>query len=233
MKHQYFGDENDYVKYGILRCIAAEELKVSVCWMLTPNDGSSDGKKTKYLSEPEQWKHHDHELYSHLALTLATPDGKHIRQIQNPAIISNTKFFDTLVPKPRQERRQWLCEISSAATGSDLVFFDPDNGIEVSTCPLGRKKSEKYVYWSELTEFWKCNCSLLVYQHFRRENHDKFISKLMGEMELQLPDCRVEALITRNVLFLLAAQPAHWPAIERMLARLENQWAPRVVRWQP
>src|SRR5689334_17138573 len=45
MKHQYFGDVNDYRKYGLLRSIQKEAgLRVAVCWMLTPNDGRSDGK---------------------------------------------------------------------------------------------------------------------------------------------------------------------------------------------
>ena len=233
MKHQYFGDVNDYAKYGILRCIAAEELKIGVCWMLTPNDASTHGKKTQYLSQPKQWQHHDSELFSHLALTLDAPDGKHVRHVQSPAVIPNAQFFDTPVPSSPQERRMWLREISRASIGSDLVFFDPDNGIEVPSRPFGRKNSEKYVYWGELTEFWKSNCSLLIYQHFPRFKKQKFIPNMLANMQTNLPCCRVEALVTGSVLFLFAVQPDHWPAIERMLARLESQWAPRVVRWRP
>ena len=35
MKNQYFGDINDYVKYGLLRVFSATH-RVAVCWMLTP-----------------------------------------------------------------------------------------------------------------------------------------------------------------------------------------------------
>ena len=38
MKHQYFGDANDYVKYGLLRCFAEPGFRVGICWMLTPED---------------------------------------------------------------------------------------------------------------------------------------------------------------------------------------------------
>ncbi|HEX8408058.1 MAG TPA: hypothetical protein VF883_04300 [Thermoanaerobaculia bacterium] len=43
MKNQYFGDVNDYVKYGMLRAFA-QEVSVAVVWMMTPDDGSTDGR---------------------------------------------------------------------------------------------------------------------------------------------------------------------------------------------
>ena len=36
MKNQYFGDVNDYRKYGLLRLLGrAGKVKIGVCWMLT------------------------------------------------------------------------------------------------------------------------------------------------------------------------------------------------------
>jgi hypothetical protein len=44
MKNQYFGDENDYKKYGLLRMLAGEvKMKTAVCWMLTPDVEVGDG----------------------------------------------------------------------------------------------------------------------------------------------------------------------------------------------
>jgi hypothetical protein len=34
--------------------------------------------------------------------------------------------------------------------GTDLIFFDPDNGMEVGSRPWGRRDSCKYLYWREL-----------------------------------------------------------------------------------
>ena len=45
MKDQYFGDINDYRKYGLLRAVVCTSgLRLMVAWMLTPDDGSTDGK---------------------------------------------------------------------------------------------------------------------------------------------------------------------------------------------
>jgi hypothetical protein len=44
MKNQYFGDINDYRKYGLLRMLQSSGGgRLLVAWMLTPDDGSRDG----------------------------------------------------------------------------------------------------------------------------------------------------------------------------------------------
>jgi hypothetical protein len=43
MKNQYFGDINNYRKYGLLRAVIhATRLRLLVAWMLTPDDGGSN-----------------------------------------------------------------------------------------------------------------------------------------------------------------------------------------------
>jgi len=56
MKNQYFGDIHDYRKYGLLRSIIeATQLRLLVAWMLTPDDGGSDGSRLSYLNKPLKW----------------------------------------------------------------------------------------------------------------------------------------------------------------------------------
>ena len=67
VKDQYFGDVNDYRKYGILRgLIEGSQLRLGVCWLRTVNDGRQDGEFRQYLQRPERWRHHDPELYDAL-----------------------------------------------------------------------------------------------------------------------------------------------------------------------
>ena len=61
MKNQYFGDVNDYRKYGLLRLLAHAGLKIGVCWMLT-EDGRKgarkrNGEQRRYLGEGKQQGH--------------------------------------------------------------------------------------------------------------------------------------------------------------------------------
>ncbi|MGA8572094.1 MAG: hypothetical protein ACLP7A_01900 [Desulfobaccales bacterium] len=62
MKNQFFGDINDFRKYGLLRVLTRStdsknndkksDLTLGVCWMLNPDDNTPHGKRTKYLQLP-------------------------------------------------------------------------------------------------------------------------------------------------------------------------------------
>ncbi|HUW95833.1 MAG TPA: hypothetical protein VMW58_08590 [Anaerolineae bacterium] len=44
MKNQYFGDINDYRKYGLLRILTnLGEIKTAVCWVRTPDGEPING----------------------------------------------------------------------------------------------------------------------------------------------------------------------------------------------
>ena len=67
MKDQYFGDINDYRKYGLLRTLGRSSgLLIGVCWLLTRDDGGGDDGLRNYLAKPSRWQHFDPELYDKL-----------------------------------------------------------------------------------------------------------------------------------------------------------------------
>jgi hypothetical protein len=208
MKHQYFGDVNDYVKYGLLRCFSQASLRIGICWMLTPDDKRPDGRKIQYLSQPAEWGAHDPSLFNHLSRTIDFPDGRDLRHIEGTAHIQHAKFFRNIVPDSHVERAIWFTKMLASLKGSDLVFFDPDNGIEVPSKAIGQKDSSKYIYWKELAETWRHAESLLVFQHFPRVKRDKYIPARVGEMQSHLPNSSVIPLRSSNVLFLLAYRVA-------------------------
>ncbi len=50
-----------------------------------------------------------------------------------------------------EERRRYFRRMLDLFREADLIFFDPDNGFEVRSKPIGRRDSSKYLYWHELT----------------------------------------------------------------------------------
>ena len=67
LKNQYFGDVNDYRKYGLLRCFQRAGCpKLLVAWMLTGDDGGRDGSRRSYLESPGRWREYDSVLYTGL-----------------------------------------------------------------------------------------------------------------------------------------------------------------------
>ncbi len=210
MKDQYFGDVNDYRKYGLLRALQAGGLGgLLVAWMLTGNDKRRDGNMREYLDRPDRWRHIDSQLYDGLRQVLQTADQPSVSLIHDAGLLPRTRFFSDIVPDDMVEREAWRRRLLLAAQGADLVFLDPDNGIEVKSKPVGRKDSSKYVTWSEIDQLWESGCSVLVYQHFTREKRQAFMERLSTELRQRTSAPLVAAFRTPHVLFLLAAQERH------------------------
>ena len=227
MKDQYFGDVNDYLKYGILRQLVSKGESLHVVWMLTPSDGTSDGKFTDYLHDPGAWRGYDPELFDLLRSEVVARDRRAVRGIEEWQGIE-AGFTSGIVPDDRVGRRKWSEETIGRVESGGLVFFDPDNGIEVPSRPIGRMGSSKYVYWSELEEAWGRGASLLVYQHFTRESRDQFLSRLGREFRTRLGVNRIWALRTPRVAFFLVPQEAWVPEAWRRSREIQSRWRGRI-----
>ena len=228
MKNQYFGDIHDYLKYTVLRVLAAFCCKpMLVVWMLTPDDRSTDGGKREYLDrrhpDAHRWSSLDPRLYSCLACLDRWGCTRTVEHVEKHALIHHARFFANPVPKDRVERNgAWIDSLVQHAKSCSLIFLDPDNGIEVHSVPKGRKRSEKYVYWNELECLWKKGKSILVYQHFPREDRTAFIRRITDKMRSRFHGSRVEAYQTKHVLFLWAIQNTCILSIENVLVSMKR-----------
>jgi len=236
MKNQYFGDINDFRKYGLLRAILGEgkpRFKMLVAWMLTEDDGRSDGKFTSYLNDSMNWERFDPVLYSALC-QLMSSSRRNVGLIEKSELLPEATYFSKITPDNRLERDQWFNNLESRSKGCDLVFLDPDNGLEIKSKPYGRKSSSKYLYWPEVESLWKNGKSLLIYQHFIREERSGFIQKLHGEFTSRTPESKIEAFSTANVVFFLVLQPNHAihlnPIVRNILKHWQGQITPSVIK---
>jgi hypothetical protein len=208
MKNQYFGDINDYRKYGLLRLLTdCGEIKTAVCWMLTPDDGLGDGGFTSYLEQPDDWRHYDEDLFDHLKRCVLDHGLRNVCEIENSDLLPSCRFCSTLVPDDREAREVYHKDALDSARGCELVFFDPDNGIGVESKPVGRKGSSKYLYWQEIVRLWKAGYSLLIYQHFPRVPRDPFIETKARQLADRTGAPLVISFRTPHVVFFLVPQP--------------------------
>lgn len=145
LKNQYFGDINDYRKYGILRGLVGKELNSLICWMLTSNDSRSDGKFIDYLTEPLKWKVFDTELYEILRELLLHKNQRDVRAVEEYSLIPRAQFIYTLIKDDLRSREVWKKELLLKYKSKDIIFFDPDNGIEVKSVQKGNQGSSKYI----------------------------------------------------------------------------------------
>lgn len=225
MKHQYFGDINDYRKYGLLRSIIrATGLRLLVAWMLTPDDGSTDGKFIAYLQQPKKWSEHDPALFHELKEALGSAQNRRVALIEKTDLLPNTEFFSNPTPDLGSDRGLWFRSLADMADRSDFVFLDPDNGLEVKSKPYGRKDSSKYLYWREVETLWASRKSLLIYQHFIHENRLKFIQRMLEALRTATSGSCVEAFSTPHVVFLMALQPEHQHLFQPIVGAVQENW---------
>jgi hypothetical protein len=227
MKHQYFGDENDYRKYGLIRALTgAGSLSVGVCWMLTPDDGRSDGRFTGYLQQPAH-RRHDPQLYDALSSAMAT-GVRHLDHVSRFDLLPGARFHSAIVPDQHSERTAYFQSAMIGLAGADLIFFDPDNGIEVPSTPHGRRESSKFVFWDELAAAYGAGHSVLVYQHYPREARATYVARRVAELREKTGAADVRTFSTIRVLFLLAAQERQRSAFTLGAQAVGSAWHPQI-----
>jgi hypothetical protein len=225
MKNQYFGDVNDYRKYGLLRILSGGgELSTGVRWMLTPSDGRGDGAFVRYLEQPRRWRAFDQDLYDFLVHCVHEGNERDVRLIERSELLPASLFHSCLLDDSPIERRRYFQEMLERFRGVDLIFFDPDNGFEVKSKPYGRKESSKFLYWREVYDAYYAGHSLLVYQHFARERRDTFVERIANELLSCTNVAAIYSFRTPHVVFFLAARPEHEEMFHRQAARIALVW---------
>jgi len=207
MKNQYFGDVNDYQKYGLLRILSGYgALKTGVCWMLTANDGRSNGKFVSYLDSPLKWRGFDPELYDSLSRTVKIDKKRQVGQAEIRGILPNTIFYEKLLEDDASQRQDYFFNTLRYFEDVDLIFFDPDNGLEIKSSKRGRKNSCKFLFWDEVEDAFNNGHSVLIYQHFPRKERTGFIKRISEELGSRLVVNEIFSFKTRNVVFFLVPQ---------------------------
>ena len=210
MKEQYVGDVNDFRKYALLRVLAQTgRLRVGVQWMLTPPDGRPDGSKVDYLQQPDRWRSYDPVLFDLLHRLVHLDGTRAIQHIEAAGIIPDAIYIKDILPDAAQARADAFRLAADRFRDTDLVFFDPDNGLDVPSIPRGRKGSSKYVYRDEVAATFAAGHSVLLYQHFPYKERRAFTAGL-GQELAELTGCASAwAFVTPHVLFLLLPRPEH------------------------
>jgi len=252
MQNRYFGDTGDFSKYGILHSAAQYMKRIGILWCLTDDENhNNDGKHIAYLNTDKghPFRACDPELYDSLKTLLIDADGKIITKNRRVALMSSlqilpnrTAFFEEMIPTHhdskcrKNEREDWFQRARQTLQDCDLVFCDPDNGIEVASVSKRAKKQFKYIYWDELKTLWTDKKSLIIYQHMQR---DKLHLTQVHERCCQL----VERLGTDVVLpltcprgtvrtYFLIPQPRHNKCFAKIYKEMTGKrWSHHIKPW--
>ena len=251
MQDRYAGDIGDFGKYGLLRALCGEDehgaaLDLGVLWYAFEGDrerAPNDGRRIDYLDPPdERLRECDPDLFQRMR-DIVSGGNRSISAVeQGGALPPRTLFHGeklhferTERPLARAKKRQdWLARGLDALEGADLVFADPDNGVEVPSVHPLVASGPKYAYYDDLIPCWDRGQSLIIYQHATRGGGGMGLQIALRIEELRehfddLPDPVVLRWrrISARAYFILPA-PDH---ADRLTARvrdfLNSEWGRR------
>ena len=253
VQNRYVGDLGDFGKFGLLRvlCSSGKAVGVSlpslgVVWYLVPNEThNDDGRFVDYLdlsaTNQERFRACDPFLYDALR-RIVLSGARNVATIQRGNILpSGTRFYGDFltfgdlrggsarVTLHRAKRRAtWLEGAFRATAACEVVFLDPDNGLEVGVGSY-QLRGPKYVFFDELLPFVQRDQSLLIYHHMaRRGTAVDQVNGRLAQIEDRLGRRAFALLYHRGsarAFFVVPAQ-RHWEALSsRAREFLESPWA--------
>ena len=186
MNDAFAGDIGDFGKFGLLRELVGgtPAIQLGVIWYYTGGDPTCD--------------RHDY-LRKHRLMACNPPLAERFRAMvaEGECTVACLEQFGILPPDTEyyrdrlnsRNRDVWWARALSKMEGCDLVFLDPDTGLEPREC-----KAE-HTRYSEAAALWKNGHSLVIYQHARQGvQFDTLLSDVSQRLRNELPGAQPETL---------------------------------------
>lgn len=188
MKNQYFGDRRDLFKYDLLLdLIEAHGFgNLTLVPMLTPDDGSGEGRLTQANCGGRR-----RALYDFFKTSIEShqQDIRRLHKIM-PMYGVDFKAFRDGVWFEHEHSAEYFDAVPSKYLTQSVVFVDPDIGLETGSPSYMRKQGlEKYLLYSDLVSIWKRfspNSVVVVYQHLQKDAR-----KRAGDVERRVRDLQI------------------------------------------
>lgn len=199
MQNRYSADVGDFGKFGLLRhLVAGKSYILGINWYLFPDEGhNEDGKFVCYLNKP-CFERCDTELHNKLKTVVET--NRSVYELEKIGIFDHkTIFFSDNVdfysdfPKNTKEhknkrlmlRKEWSMRASKILSNANVLFLDPDNGLQVPSCKsLSQKKSGKFAYFEEIKNQHQDKDFTVIYHHLNRhKNHGSHTQQIQDRAE--------------------------------------------------
>ena len=174
MRNELVADIGDYGKYGLLRSLFGRpelgeagnpnhDLRLGVVWYYRANE-EKDGNRLAYLFGPTPMHTALAQLdpFLHQCLKgLLYLDMRRVANVQQAGFLS-VAAINYFAGPVQGLRVNWIVDACTQMAGADVVFLDPDNGIE----PLGGG-DQKHARIDDLCRIYNSENgkSLIVYQH--------------------------------------------------------------------
>ena len=176
MQDRYAGDIGDYGKFALLRAMEAQGLTGGVNWYLAktlPSEIHDDGK----YRIPAQYENLNPELSAALNRIFDLREARSVQALEQARLLASSLFVNEAVPREIEQRKVWHQTALARLADCDIVFMDPDNGMNVKSVKPGSQKSPKYVWLHEVSDYVASGKSVIVYNHRPRKKAEDYLAE--------------------------------------------------------
>ena len=125
----------------------------------------------------------------------------------------------------RTARDPYFTNIPGEYLHKSLVFVDPDIGLEV------KEPTEKHLKYSEVEKLYHRmdeGSMLMIYQHFPREDHKKYLRRRANELKDRTKDLPIWISDNEIIFFLLTKHDELRNQLERIINRYRRDYPERI-----
>jgi hypothetical protein len=214
MKNRFYGDVNDYIKYGILDILSKKYKSIGINWYLTDDQhgGKSDGKIDHHITKEKAWRGFNSRIYGRLKNRLRL-DQRNIKYCREDNVFDfQYEFIEQLPDNASRSdyeilRNGWHARAKTHLSECDLIFFDPDIGV-IEQLSKGVVKNSEYCLAKEIADYDWCDWLVVVFpKHAKRyptlktnpiviraeQQHKKVMVFIYGGMALLYISKKIEA----------------------------------------
>ena len=210
MQYRYAGDIGDYGKFALLRAMEKQGLRLGINWYRTETAAYEIHHDGKYRI-PEKFAACDPRLSAALNEIFDHPASRSVQKLEEAGLLRCGNFVHDPVPRDTQARSEWHRKALAAFSDCDLVFLDPDNGLNVESVKKGTQKSVKYVWKCEINDYVAAGKSVIFYNHRPRKKADAYFSEYSARLAVMKKPVYVLTFPRRSIrdYFIIPAQPSH------------------------
>ena len=254
MQDRFVGDVGDFGKYGLLRWLCGvtttgRTLRLGVIWFWNPDskpqvvhlDGPHPCQQAYlYVCNPSAGelvlRECDRELFEILRRIVIGRQRSVADVEQSGALPEDTVSFSDEVPDDDlMDRMNWFEDAIAAIPECDVIFLDPDNGLE----PVDKQRDQVlpiHARHQDAAPFWDKGKSLIIYQHLNRNGNTEeqigaHAAKLRYVLGIKGPPGEIIALVFHRRIsrvFFVIPNPANPEVAEllrnRVCSFIDSPW---------
>ena len=238
MQDRYAGDVGDFGKLGLLQELERAGFTIGVNWYkaLPPSELDQNGN-----FKNKDGKHKIKEAYfvcdeplAKTLLEISESGSRSIEKLERAGLLNHAIYYNQFVNAAK--RKEWHKGALETLADCDLVFLDPDNGLQVKSVGEHSEKSVKYVLNDELEDYLRCGKSVVLYNHRPRKAFEEYLDDFCERFAeiAEVKDKQITVMSfhkgsTRDY-FLIAANAIHAERIEAATSRMmKSPWGSLIL----